>query len=132
MRKRVLSNLHILICITAILVVGCGAKQSEVTPETPIDSQMSATSEPPVYVDPDSVLSVIPADVNGLIYIRNPLALNDEINSLFAELVMGDPPQEIVAEILAETFGAGFESLEELEDLGLDLGKDFCVFFSDT
>ena len=89
MRKRVLSNLHILICITAILVVGCGAKQSGVTPETPIDSQMSATSEPPVYVDPDSVLSVIPADVNGLIYIRNPLALNDEINSLFAELVMG-------------------------------------------
>lgn len=132
MRKCVLSNLHILICITAILVVGCGAKQSEVTPETSIDSQMSATSEPPVYVDPDSVLSVIPADVNGLIYIRNPLALNDEINSLFAELVMGDPPQEIVAEILAETFGAGFESLEELEDLGLDLGKDFCVFFSDT
>ena len=132
MKKRVLSNLHILICITAILVVGCGAKQTEATPETPIDSQMSATPEPPVYVDPDSVLSVIPADVNGLIYIRNPLALNGEINALFAELVLGEPPQEIVAKILADTFGAGFESLEELEELGLDLGKDFCVFFSDS
>ena len=132
MRKRVLSNLHILICITAILVVGCGAKQSEVTPETPIDSQMSATSEPPVYVDPDSVLSVIPADVNGLIYIRNPLALNEEINALFAELVMGEPPQEVIAKSLADTFGAGFESLEELEELGLDLGRDFCVFFAGT
>ncbi len=132
MRKRVLSNLHILICITAILVVGCGAKQTGATPETPIDSQMSATPGPPVYVDPDSVLSVIPADVNGLIYIRNPLALNGEINALFAELVLGEPPQEIVAKILADTFGAGFESLEELEELGLDLGKDFCVFFSDS
>lgn len=132
MRKCVLSNLHILICTTVILVIGCGAKQTEVTPETPIDSQMSATSEPSVYVDPDSVLSVIPADVNGLIYIRNPLALNGEINALFAELVLGEPPQEIVAKILADTFGAGFESLEELEELGLDLGKDFCVFFSDS
>ena len=132
MRKCVLSNLHILICTTVILVVGCGAKQTEITPETPIESQVSATSELPVYVDPDSVLSVIPANVNGLIYIRNPLALNGEINALFAELVLGEPPQEIVAKILADTFGAGFESLEELEDLGLDLGKDFCVFFSDS
>ena len=120
MRKCLLSNLHILICITAILLSGCGTKQTAATPE------------PPVFVDPDSVLSVIPSDVNGLIYIRNPLALNEEINALLAELVQGEPPQEIIAEILADTFGAGFESLEELEELGLDLGKDFCVFFAGT
>ena len=120
MRKCLLSNLHILICITAILLSGCGTKQTAATPE------------PPVFVDPDSVLSVIPSDVNGLIYIRNPLALNEEINALLAELVQGEPPQEIIAEILADTFGAGFESLEELEELGLDLDKDFCVFFAGT
>ncbi|MDE0043015.1 MAG: hypothetical protein OXT74_13330, partial [Candidatus Poribacteria bacterium] len=120
MRKCVLFNLHILICITVILFAGCGEKQTEIT------------SEPPVFVDPDSVLSVIPGDSNGLIYIRNPLALNDEINALFAELVMGEPPQEIIAKTLADTFDAGFESLEELEELGLDLGKDFCVFFAGT
>ena len=120
MRKCLLSNLHILICITAILLSGCGTKQTAATPV------------PPVFVDPDSVLSVIPSDVNGLIYIRNPLALNDEINALLAELVQGEPPQEIIAEILADTFGAGFESLEELEELGLDLDKDFCVFFAGT
>jgi hypothetical protein len=120
MRKCLLSNLHILICITAILLSGCGTKQTAATPE------------PPVFVDPDSVLSVIPSDVNGLIYIRNPLALNEEINALLAELVQGEPPQEVVAKMLADTFGAGFESLEELEELGLDLGKDFCVFFAGT
>ena len=121
MRKCVLFNLHILICITVILFAGCGAKQITAT-----------TSEPPVFVDPDSVLSVIPGDSNGLIYIRNPLALNDEINALFAELVLGEPPQEVIAKTLADTFDAGFESLEELEELGLDLGKDFCVFFAGT
>ncbi len=120
MRKCVLFNLHILICITVILFAGCGEKQTEIT------------SEPPVFVDPNSVLSVIPSDVNGLIYIRNPLALNEEINALFAALIMGDPSQEVIAGILADTFGAGFESLEELEELGLDLGKDFCVFLVET
>lgn len=118
MRKCVLFNLHILICITVILFAGCGEKQTEIT------------SEPPVFVDPNSVLSVIPSDVNGLIYIRNPLALNEEINALFAALVMGEPPQEVIAGTLADTFDAGFESLEELEELGLDLGKDFCVFLA--
>ncbi len=118
MRKCVLYNLPILICVMALIVAGCGAKQ------TP------APAQPPIFVDPDSVLSVIPGDVNGLIYIRNPLALNDEINALMAELAPGEPPQEMIAGILANTFGAGFESLEELEELGLDLGSDFCVFFA--
>ena len=120
MRKCLLSNLPILICITALVSSGCGVKQT------------ATTLEPPVSVDPDSVLSVIPGDVNGVIYIRNPLALNEEINVLLAELVQGEPPQEIIAKTLADTFGAGFESLEELEELGLDLGKDFCVFFAGT
>ncbi|MDE0506639.1 MAG: hypothetical protein OXI86_21400 [Candidatus Poribacteria bacterium] len=132
MRKCAFFNIHVLICITMLIFTGCGVKQTEATLESPNYSRIAATSEPSVPVDPDSVLSVIPSDVNGLIYIRNPLALNEEINALFAELVMGEPPQEIVADILAETFGAGFESLEELEELGLNLGKDFCVFFTGT
>ncbi len=116
MRKCMLSNLGLLIYIVAILSSGCGAKEPQ----------------PHVSVHPDSVLNVIPGDANGLIYIRNPLALNEEINALFAELMQGDPPQEIIAGILADTFGAGFESLEELGELGLDLGRDFCVFFAGT
>ena len=83
-------------------------------------------------IDPDSVLNVIPQDSVGVIYIPSLLGLNDEINALFAELIPEDPPQELPAQILAETFGAGFETLEELEELGLDMRRNFAVFLSDV
>ena len=81
-------------------------------------------------VAPDSVLNVIPQDTVGVIYIPSLLGLNDEINALMVELIPTDPPQELPAQILAETFGAGFETLEELEELGLDLQRNFAVFLS--
>ncbi|RKU10108.1 hypothetical protein C6502_11150 [Candidatus Poribacteria bacterium] len=81
-------------------------------------------------VAPDSVLNIIPQDTVGVIYIPSLLGLNDEINALMAELIPTDPPQEVPAQILAETFGAGFETLEELEELGLDLQRNFAVFLS--
>ena len=37
---------------------------------------------------------------------------------------------EIIAKILANTFGAGFESLAELEEIGLDLEQDFAIFMT--
>ena len=79
---------------------------------------------------PDSVLNVIPQDTVGVIYIPSLLGLNDEINTLLAEMIPSDPPQELVAKALAGTFGAGFETLAELEELGLDLQKNFAVFLS--
>lgn len=81
-------------------------------------------------VAPDSVLNVIPQDTVGVIYIPSLLGLNDEINALMVELIPTDPPQELPAQILAETFSAGFETLEELEELGLDLQRNFAVFLS--
>ena len=81
-------------------------------------------------VGPDSVLNVIPQDSVGVVYIPSLLGLNDEINALLAELIPEDPPQELPAQILAETFGAGFETLEELEELGLDMRRNFAVFLS--
>ena len=81
-------------------------------------------------VAPDSVLNIIPQDTVGVIYIPSLLGLNDEINALMAELIPTDPPQELPAQVLAETFGAGFETLEELEELGLDLQRNFAVFLS--
>ena len=80
----------------------------------------------------DSVLSVIPEDAVGLVYVPNLLGLNDEVNMLLAELVPTNPPQEIIAKRLAETFGAGFETLEELEELGFNLSKNFAVFLTDV
>ena len=81
-------------------------------------------------VAPDSVLNVIPQDTVGVIYIPSLLGFNDEINALLAEMIPANPPQELPAKILADTFGAGFETLEELEELGLDMRRNFAVFLS--
>ena len=78
----------------------------------------------------DDVLSVIPDDAIGVVYVHSLLGLNDEINALLADMIPSEPPQEVIAWILAETFGAGFESLEELEELGFDLSKNFAVFLT--
>ena len=105
-----------LILLTSIMVLSYSGKEVMAAPD----------------VDPDSVLNVIPHDTVGVIYIPSLLGLNDEINTLLTELIPEDPPQELPAQILAETFGAGFETLEELEELGLDMRRNFAVFLSDV
>ena len=99
-----------LILLTGIMVLNCSSEE--------------------MAVAPDSVLNVIPQDTLGVIYIPDLLGLNDEINTLLVELIPADPPQELPAQVLAGTFDAGFETLEELEELGLDLRKNFAVFLS--
>ena len=103
-----------LILLTSIMVLSYSAKEIMAAPD----------------VAPDSVLNVIPQDTVGVIYIPSLLGLNDEINALMADMIPTDPPQELPAQILAETFSAGFETLEELEELGLDLQRNFAVFLS--
>ena len=84
-----------------------------------------------VQIPRESVLHLIPDSTMGVIYCPNLLELDDSINSVYAELVpqAGQAP-ELLAQFLANTFGAGFESLAELEDIGLDLNNDFAVFIS--
>ena len=103
-----------LIFLTSIMMLSYSGKETVAAPD----------------VAPDSVLNVIPQDTVGVIYIPSLLGLNDEINALMAEMIPTDPPQELPAQILAETFGAGFETLEELEELGLDMRRNFAVFLS--
>ena len=103
-----------LILLTSIMVLSYSGKEIMAAPD----------------VAPDSVLNVIPQDTVGVIYIPSLLGFNDEINTLLAEMIPTDPPQELPAQILAETFGAGFETLEELEELGLDMRRNFAVFIS--
>ena len=103
-----------LILLTSVMMLSYSGKEIMAAPD----------------VAPDSVLNIIPQDTVGVIYIPSLLGLNDEINALMAELIPTDPPQEVPAQILAETFGAGFETLEELEELGLDLQRNFAVFLS--
>ncbi len=103
-----------LILLTSIMMLSYSGKEIIAAPD----------------VAPDSVLNVIPQDTVGVIYIPSLLGLNDEINALLAEMIPTDPPQELPAQILADTFGAGFETLEELEELGLDMRRNFAVFLS--
>ncbi len=103
-----------LILLTSIMILSYSGKETVAAPD----------------VAPDSVLNVIPQDTVGVIYIPSLLGLNDEINALMAGIIPTDPPQELPAQILAETFGAGFETLEELEELGLDMRRNFAVFLS--
>lgn len=138
----------VLILVACIMVSNCSSKEmatpAEVTPVSDAEiisesaavasdsADVASDSAVDIAVDiaPDSVLNVIPQDTVGLIYISSLLGLNDEINALMAEMVPSDPPQEILAQILADTFSAGFETLAELEELGLDMRRDFAVFLS--
>ena len=75
-----------------------------------------------------SVLHLIPEQTIGLVYCPSLLELDYRINTLVTELVPMDTDPEVLAKILADTFGAGFESLAELEEIGLDLDQDFAIF----
>ena len=86
-------------------------------------------SEPEMTEIPDgSVLHLIPEHAIGLIYCPSLLELDYRINTLVTDLIPTDDTPEILAAILAESVGAGFESLAELEEIGLDLNKDFAFF----
>ena len=79
----------------------------------------------------NSVLNLIPDTSLGVIYCPSLKELDDKINNAALMLVpqIGVAP-ELLAQILAESFGAGFGSLSELEEIGLDIEQDFAVFFN--
>lgn len=79
----------------------------------------------------NSVLNLIPDSSLGVIYCPSLKELDDKINNAALTLVpqIGVAP-ELLAQILAESFGAGFTSLSELEEIGLDIEQDFAVFFN--
>ena len=92
-------------------------------------------TETPHEVEPEmveipkgSVLHLIPEHAIGLIYCPSLLELDYRINTLVTDLIPTDETPEILAEILAESVGAGFESLAELEEIGIDLNQDFAFF----
>ena len=85
---------------------------------------------PMVEVPNGSVLHLIPQQAIGLVYCPSLLELDYRINSLVTDLIPTDENPEILAKILASSFGAGFESLAELEEIGLDLNQDFAIFMT--
>ena len=85
---------------------------------------------PTVEIPSDSVLHLIPEQTLGIIYCPSLAELDDRINMLATDLMPMAEPPEVLASILADTFGAGFESLAELEEIGLDLNQDFAIFMT--
>ena len=77
-----------------------------------------------------SVLHLIPEHAMGIIYCPSLLELDYRINTLATDLMPTAENPEILAKILADSFGAGFENLAELEEIGLDLNQDFAVFMA--
>ncbi len=84
-----------------------------------------------IEIHDDSVLHLIPDTTLGVIYCPSLFELDNKVNLLVSNLVpQGGPAPEYLAGILAGAFGAGFESLAELEEIGLDLNTDFAIFFT--
>lgn len=77
-----------------------------------------------------SVLHLIPEHTAGIIYCPSLNALNDRVNMLAMDLMPTPENPEVIARILANTFGGGFESLSELEEIGLDMNQDFAIFMT--
>ena len=97
--------------------------------ETHTETKPEETAPTP-EIPEGSVLHLIPDQVIGLVYCPSLLELDYRINTLVTDLIPTDEAPEVLATILANTFGAGFESLAELEEIGLDLDQDFAIFMT--
>ena len=85
---------------------------------------------PTIEIPSSSVLHLIPQQTFGIIYCPSLAELDDRVNMLAMDLMPTAENPEIIATILADTFGAGFESLAELQEIGLDLDQDFAIFMT--
>ncbi len=97
------------------------AQPEQITPDV---------SSEKVAIPDDSVLQLIPQDTTGIIYCPSLSELEKRIDMLVSELMPQPGSVNMLAKTLAGAFGAGFESLDELAEIGLDLNKDFAIFFS--
>ena len=97
--------------------------------EVPHETEPEETV-PMAEIPSGSVLHLVPEQVMGIIYCPSLLELDYRINTLATDLMPTAESPEILAKILADSFGAGFENLAELEEIGLDLNQDFAVFMS--
>ena len=120
-----LLSLTTLVFLTMLLSVGF--KVEAIAQSEQIAADVSSKK---VTIPDDSVLHLIPQDTLGLIYCPSLSKLNHRINMMVADLMPQAGATDLLAKILAGAFGAGFESLAELEEIGLDLNKDFAIFFS--
>ena len=94
------------------------------------DPNQTADTSSSVAVSSDSILRLIPEKTLALVYCPNLLELDNKINTLVAELSPQTKAPKIFAQILASALGANFESLADFEAIGLDVNRDFAIFFT--
>ena len=105
-------------------------EESEVTEEKTHREAEPEEAIPMVEIPGGSVLHLIPAHTAGIIYCPSLNELNNRVNMLAIDLMPTAENPEVIAKILANAFGAGFENLAELEEIGLDLNQDFAIFMT--
>ena len=105
-------------------------EESRVAKEEVHSEAKPEAAMPMVEIPSSSVLHLIPEYAAGLIYCPSLIELDNRINMLALDLMPTAESPEVIAGILANTFGAGFESLAELEEIGLDLNQDFAIFMT--
>ena len=110
----------VLALLTTLQFICLSVAEPEQAVETPSSDTLSS----------DSVLHLIPEKTLGIIYCPNAIELDNKINTLFADLSPQAGSPEILAQILASTLGANFESLADFEAIGLDLNRDFAIFLT--
>ena len=93
-------------------------------------SEQGVETSSSVTVPDDSVLHLIPENTVGILYCPNPIKLDNKIGTLYATLSPQTRAPKILAQILAGTLGANFESLSDFEAIGLDLDRDFALFLT--
>ena len=103
-------------------------EESEVAEEETHPEAEPEEAMPMVEIPDGSVLHLIPEHTAGIIYCPSLNELNNRVNMLAIDLMPTAENPEVIAKILANTFGAGFENLAELEEIGLDMDQDFAIF----
>jgi hypothetical protein len=113
--------------ILSICLIGDAVAESE---RSPTDVTVQKSDATQVSIPKDSVLHLIPQTSLGLIYCPSLIELNHKINVMASDMLPQLGQAELLAKILANAFGAGFQSFADLEEIGLDLEKDFAVFIT--
>ena len=119
-KKRLPLSSTALVCLITLLFICLSVAESEQAAKTPASDA----------VLDDSILHLIPEKTLGIIYCPSLLELDNRINTLFAELSPQAGAPEILAQVLANTLGANFESLADFEAIGLDVNRDFAIFLT--
>ena len=104
--------------------------ESEATEEETHREVEAEEVMPMAEIPGNSVLHLIPEHSAGIIYCPSLNELNNRVNMLAMDLMPTAENPEVIAKILANAFGAGFENLAELEEIGLDMNQDFAIFMT--